>query len=183
MVLGEAGETTEPLQLQRRLEDHITYVLADLGWRLNRELAASFRLEGVPVEYWRVLRALSEKPGQSPTDLAGLVLLNLPTLTKLVDRMAADALVYRLPDPHDGRRVRLHVADRGRALLARLDRQAAAQQSEIERALGSGELSELLVRLEELRAAIDDASVAREAPAERDVSSRAHARAVEDTNR
>lgn len=158
MVLGETGETTEPLQLQRRLEDHISYVLADLGWRLNRELAASFRLEGVPVEYWRVLRALSEQPGQSPTDLAGLVLLNLPTLTKLVDRMAADALVYRLPDPHDGRRVRLHVADRGRALLERLDRQAAAQQSEIEHALGSSELSELLTRLEELRAAISDAN-------------------------
>ncbi|HLH66053.1 MAG TPA: MarR family transcriptional regulator [Solirubrobacteraceae bacterium] len=147
--------------MQRRLEDHLSYVLADLGWRLNRELAASLRLEGVPVDYWRVLRALAERPGQSPTELADQVLLNLPTLTKLIDRMAADALVYRLPHPADGRRVRLQVSDRGRALLERLDRQAGAQQSELERALGTAGVSELLARLERLRAAISEPGVRR----------------------
>jgi DNA-binding MarR family transcriptional regulator len=161
MVLARVSETKDPILLRRRLQDHLSYVLADLGWRLNRELAASFRIEGVPVEYWRVLRALADAPGQSPTELADRVPANLPTLTKLIDRMVADALVYRLPDPNDGRRVRLHVADRGHALLERLDRQADAQQLELEQAIGAAELSELLTRLEALRATLGAGSSAR----------------------
>lgn len=142
------------LRLQRRLEDHLSYILADLGWRLNRELAASLRLEGVPLKYWRVLRALADHPGQSPTELSERVLLKLPTLTKLVDRMAADALVYRLPDASDGRRVHLQLSDRGRELLARVAQRAGAQQADLERALGSEDLGTLLSGLEQLRAAI-----------------------------
>jgi hypothetical protein len=41
------------------------------------------------------------------------------TLTKIIDRMVSEALVYRIPDPEDRRKVRLAVSDKGRSLFAR----------------------------------------------------------------
>jgi len=125
------------------------------------------------VEYWRVLKALAEDPGESPTRLAQRVLLRMPTLTKLIDRMAAKALVYRRPDPTDGRRVRLFLADPGRALLARLDRRAAAHERRIEQELGTERVAALRARLEDLRLALEQASPERRvAPLQQRVADR-----------
>ena len=54
------------------------------------------------------------------SDLTQAALLNHPTLTKMIDRMVSDALVYRRPDPKDGRKVLIFISERGRALNERL---------------------------------------------------------------
>jgi DNA-binding MarR family transcriptional regulator len=43
---------------------------------------------------------------------------NFPTLTKIINKMVAEALVYRLPDEQDRRKVRLFISDNGKAVLA-----------------------------------------------------------------
>jgi hypothetical protein len=46
-------------------------------------------------------------------ELAELVLLNHPTLTKMIDRMVSDSLVYRVQDADDRRKVLMFSSDRG----------------------------------------------------------------------
>lgn len=54
-------------------------------------------------------------------ELADAVLLNHPTLTKMIDRMVSDALVYRVQDPDDRRKVLMFSSDRGKILCKRLN--------------------------------------------------------------
>jgi DNA-binding MarR family transcriptional regulator len=104
----------------------------------------------VPVEQWRILKLLVEKNGRPMSDLTQAALLNHPTLTKMIDRMVSDALVYRRPDPKDGRKVLIFISERGRALNDRLSRLANLHQAEIVEGYGDRETEELKRLLSEL---------------------------------
>jgi DNA-binding MarR family transcriptional regulator len=132
------------------LRTYLAYLLSDAERRVTADLAAVLRAEGVGVEQWRILQALSDGHGHSMTDLAEAVLMNHPTLTKLVDKMVSAALVYRRQDTVDRRRVAVYLSDRGTALLERLDRRVAEHQGALEAALGGAETAQLMQNLEEL---------------------------------
>lgn len=104
--------------------------------RLVERLTALLAEEGCSVEQWRVLSAVADGAGHPMTEIAEYALMPAPSLTKLVDRMVADTLVYRRPDPRDRRRVLLHLAARGRILHQRAAHRVARDQSEILAALG-----------------------------------------------
>jgi DNA-binding MarR family transcriptional regulator len=118
------------------LRSHLAYLLAEAEQAVNRGLAESLSAEGVTVEQWRILRALSDGYGHSMGDLAAVVLMPHPTLTKAVDRLVESALVYRRQDEADRRRVAVYLADRGRDLVRRLDEQSVEHQGKIEAAYG-----------------------------------------------
>lgn len=67
-------------------------------------------------------------------ELAEAVLMPHPTVTKAVDRLVDDAVVYRRQDTTDRRRVVVHLSDLGRDLIARLDRRAAGHYAEVDAA-------------------------------------------------
>ena len=77
------------------------------------------------------------------SNLTQAALLNHPTLTKMIDRMISDALVYRRPDPKDGRKVLIFISERGRTLNDRLSRLANLRQAEIVEGYGDRETEEL----------------------------------------
>jgi DNA-binding MarR family transcriptional regulator len=104
----------------------------------------------VPVEQWRILKVLSDGEGHSMGDLADAVLLNHPTLTKMIDRMVSDALVYRVQDPKDRRKVLMFVSDRGKALSRRLNSLAVSQEEHIVESYGDKSTTELKRLLESL---------------------------------
>lgn len=62
------------------------------------------------------------------TELAAAATVPGPSLTRLVDRLVADNLVYRRVDEDDRRRIRVHMTERGhdlrRRLSARIERDA-----------------------------------------------------------
>jgi DNA-binding MarR family transcriptional regulator len=64
--------------------------------------------------------------------------------------MVSDALVYRRPDPKDGRKVLIFISERGRALNDRLSRLANLRQAEIVEGYGDRETEELKRLLSEL---------------------------------
>jgi MarR family transcriptional regulator, organic hydroperoxide resistance regulator len=97
----------------------------------------------VPVEQWRILKVLSDGNGRSMGELAEAVLLRHPTLTKNIDRMVSDALVYRLRDPKDRRKVLMYCSERGKILRHRLDLLAISQEAHIVQSCGSRSVSEL----------------------------------------
>jgi len=118
---------------------------------MTRRLAAELEAESCSVEEWRVLALLSDGRGHTMSDVAEYALMPAPSLTKLVDRMASAALLYRRKDPGDGRRVLVYLSARGRtrhravSVLAR-----RAQEQVLDETPGVRELMDGLGRLESL---------------------------------
>lgn len=132
------------------MQDQLAYILASVSRRLDEELAEKLRPDGIPIEQLRILSALASQNGRSMGELAELVLVDAPTLTKIIDRMVNEALVYRGPSPKDRRKVLIFLAAKGRALHTRLAKLVRDQQRSIVARLdvrGAEELKSLLVSL------------------------------------
>lgn len=113
-----------------------------------RRLSAALEAEQCSIEQWRALAFLADQQGRTMTDLADYALLPAPTATKLIDRMVADALAYRRPDPADRRRVLVYLTERGRLLQHRAEAVVRREQQYLLEILGdSGELALQLAHL------------------------------------
>jgi MarR family transcriptional regulator, organic hydroperoxide resistance regulator len=132
------------------ITEHLTYLLAQANREINRQLETRLSQEGVAVEQWRILKVLSDGKGHSMGELAAAVLLNHPTLTKIIDRMVSDSLVYRVQDPDDRRKVLMFSSDRGKALTERLNNLALSQEAHIAENYGNEATAELKRLLENL---------------------------------
>lgn len=130
-------------------------LFADLLSRAERRttsrFAAVLAAAGSTLDEWRVLSLLARRGGLSMSAIALATLLPPPTLTKRVDGMVADGLVYRRVDDTDRRRVLVLLAPRGRAEHDRLARQVHEEDARI-RDLSRArlELRDLAVLLAEL---------------------------------
>ena len=69
-------------------------------------------------------------------ELADIVLMNPPTLTKLVDRMVSDGLVQRQLASEDHRRVNLILTDLGLELADEISEHVEEQNDRIIEAIG-----------------------------------------------
>ena len=136
------------------LRSYLGYVLSEAERAVNRGLAGALTAEGVSVEQWRILRALSDGRGHTMGDLAEAALMPHPTLTKAVDRLVDDALVYRRQDEQDRRRVAVYLSDRGVALVRRLDELAAAHHAAVETAFGGPRTERFMRELSTLVASL-----------------------------
>ncbi|MGE2730592.1 MarR family winged helix-turn-helix transcriptional regulator [Mycolicibacterium vaccae] len=115
---------------------------------VGRVLAES----GLKIEDWRVLDELASRRGVPMTDLAQATLITGPTLTRTVDRLVSQGLIYRTADAADRRRVLVALTPRGRALRNRLTGAVAdAEQSAFEASgLDIGRLQEFVAASAEL---------------------------------
>jgi DNA-binding MarR family transcriptional regulator len=86
-------------------------------------------------------------------EIAALSLIEPPTLTKIIDKMVAETLVYRAPDPADRRRVLILAAPAGKALYKRLRGVSTAQEQRIVDRLNADKVSELKSLLRDLMSA------------------------------
>ena len=126
-----------------RLADQIGYMIAKVDWHLDARRKASAGSASLAVEQWRILEILHERGGRSMSDLAQLAFVELPTLSKMIDRMVGDALVYRSPDAEDRRRVLIFLSDRGRACLESLLPTIKAEERAMAKRLGKTGLAAL----------------------------------------
>lgn len=97
-----AGESGELIQL-----------ISGVSHKLDQMVEARLKPTGIAIEQYRVLKALSLRDGLPMGELAAQVFVDSPTLTKIVDRMVANADVYRGPDPHDRRKVLIFISEKG----------------------------------------------------------------------
>jgi DNA-binding MarR family transcriptional regulator len=128
------------------MEHQLAYLIASINRQIEEDLQDRLRPEGISIEWFRVLSALRRCDGQAMRALAAEVLVDATTLTKLIDRMVTEALVYRAPDPHDRRKVLIFLARKGRALADRLTPLVGEQQRQIFANL-KGDKAEELKRL------------------------------------
>jgi DNA-binding MarR family transcriptional regulator len=112
-----------------------------------RRLAAAFD-EECTVEQWRILLLLADTRGHAMSELADFALVPAPSLTRLIDRMTTDGLVYRTVDLRDRRRVLVHMTERGRALHRSLGERVERQQDLLVTEGQTDEAQRLLALLE-----------------------------------
>ncbi len=91
----------------------LIHLISGMNRQMEKAIEARLKPSGVAIERYRVLAALDLKDGRSMGDLAAQVFVDLPTLTKIIDRMVANAEVYRSPDVNDRRRVLIFISERG----------------------------------------------------------------------
>ncbi|GAA4804660.1 MarR family transcriptional regulator [Actinomycetospora chlora] len=93
---------------------------------------------GLSREQWRALVLLDEgvaqdgvdAPGHTMGEIASRAAVPAPSATRMVDKLVADGFAFRRGDPWDRRRVLVHIAPHGHALVARA-------ASELEETFGS----------------------------------------------
>jgi DNA-binding MarR family transcriptional regulator len=96
---------------------------SSLGYQVNhlaRLLAQALRQRiepvGVVPGQFAQLLALYEQDGLTQRELCERVRIEQPTMAVTLKRMERDGLVERVPDPDDGRRARVMLTGRSRAL-------------------------------------------------------------------
>jgi DNA-binding MarR family transcriptional regulator len=98
--------------------------------RIGAELAGV----GLHAGQENVLKALSEEDGQSMSQLATALAVQPPTITKMVNRLAAQGYLERRASKGDARQAHVHLTNRGRNILAAVDKAL----SQVEREALSG---------------------------------------------
>ncbi|MCC9709643.1 MarR family transcriptional regulator [Streptomyces sp. MNU76] len=121
------------------------------------------------IEAWRVLDLLSDGEGHNMTALADHAFLPAPTLTKLIDQLVDQNLVFRRVDPADRRRVLAQLTPRGMQRRQRLSRAVRADWGEVEPLLGQDEEERLQTLLDQLAGALEGDGSVTTARAEREV--------------
>jgi DNA-binding MarR family transcriptional regulator len=102
----------------RRPRD-LAHLLSVLERHVVERQRAALAVEGCTVEEWRVVDFLADG-GHTMSEAADYAGLPSPTLTKLVDRLVANNIVYRRIDLEDRRKVRIFLTTRGKSLHRRL---------------------------------------------------------------
>ncbi|MEG9862050.1 MAG: MarR family transcriptional regulator [Parvularculales bacterium] len=69
-------------------------------------------------EEWLILICLKSNKSLDMTTLSNLQGINMPNVSKNVDRLSKKALVYRINDPNNKRRVLVHLSEFGDELLS-----------------------------------------------------------------
>lgn len=96
--------------------------LIHLVMQLNRQLVRQLSGDGLPVDQWRALSLLRDHAeGLTMGAICERLSMQAPSLTKLIDRMVSEALVYRVPHPNDRRSVVILASDKGLAMLNETD--------------------------------------------------------------
>ncbi|WP_218064226.1 MarR family winged helix-turn-helix transcriptional regulator [Nguyenibacter vanlangensis] len=102
---------------------------------------------GVDNSQWKVLSALSQRDMSSLSQLMDAAILKQSTLTKVIQRMAADGLVHVATSQDDGRAIHITITDQGRATLERLRPEIARIFSFVFDDLSDSEMDALNARL------------------------------------
>ncbi len=133
-----------------KMKDQLAYMIASINRQLESELEERLRPGGVPIEQFRILEVLDANEKLAMGEIATRSLIEPATLTKIVDKMVAEGLVYRAPDPNDRRRVLILTAPTGKALYKRLRGVSTAQEQRIVDQLEADKVAELKSLLREL---------------------------------
>lgn len=100
--------------------DLVPYLLHRATNEVNRAWRDQLRPHGLTVQRWQVLSVLAAFDGIRITELADLVSVDQPVVSRVVDQMERDHLVVRAADPDDGRVTLVRLTEAGRRTHADL---------------------------------------------------------------
>ncbi len=126
------------------INNYVSYALAAAHRAVNTSLAARLRKHGIQIEAWRVLETLETGGRLTMGELAEVVLMNPPTLTKMVDRMVSDGLVHRQVAQTDNRKINLLPTALGRKRMLQIREEIDDHDAAILGQLGDKETQQLI---------------------------------------
>jgi DNA-binding MarR family transcriptional regulator len=85
---------------------------------VRQRILSRFRARGhvLSAPQWEILSLLWQRDGMTQTMLAEASGTDKASITRIVDRMVAEGLIDRRPDPDDRRAFRIHLREPGRQL-------------------------------------------------------------------
>lgn len=125
------------MQSKYSVQSYISYSLATAHRKIHTSLTRRLKELGVQVEAWRVMEILESETDLTMGDLAEVVLMNPPTLTKLVDRMVSDGIAHRRIANKDHRQVNLVLTELGRKRIHQIREQVKIEDEEIAQKIGA----------------------------------------------
>lgn len=96
------------------------FLINDVARLLRTYADQRVRQLGMTRAQWAVLARLEHHEGLKQSELAEMLDIQPITLTRLVDRLCANGMIERRPDPNDRRAKRLHLTPLARPLMDRL---------------------------------------------------------------
>jgi DNA-binding MarR family transcriptional regulator len=127
--------------------EELALLLGEAERRVKRRLGQVLSAHDCTVERWRTLALLDGGESHRMSELAEVSQLPPASLTRLIDGMVADNLVYRKADSGDRRGVLVHVTPRGSALYRKLSERIAAENGVIFGGVPPGEVAQLVTSL------------------------------------
>jgi MarR family transcriptional regulator for hemolysin len=118
----------------RPIDHDFLFLLYDLAQTMRTFADQRARMSGMTRAQWAILARLERQPGLSQSEMAALADVEPITVGRLVDRLEAQGLVERRPDPVDRRIWRLHLTALAKPAL----REIAAFREEFHRRLTKG---------------------------------------------
>jgi len=101
------------------LANFAPYLMNRIMGRYNAGLRDEMATLGLSIPKMRALAVLAVIDGLTIGRLAVYAVIEQSTLSRALDRLAAEGLVRRQPDPADSRATRIHITDAGRATFER----------------------------------------------------------------
>lgn len=154
--------TSEPIELldsnERQpsfVENYLAFLLAKASHIVSSGFHQKLKQHSIPISTWRILGSCQHQE-RTVGELAELVLLNQPAMSKALDRIEKDDLIKRRKDPRNRRAVYISLTDKGLALVDELIPLANEHEQQIFSELSPEEkqqLAELLRRTINLQVA------------------------------
>ena len=126
------------------IQDYLSYALAAAHRKISTSLNSRLRQHGIQIEAWRILETLEAGQRLTMGQLAEVVLMNPPTLTKLVDRMVSDGLVHRQVAQADHRQINVLPTALGKKRMLQIRQEVQEQDAEYQSLLGKEEAERLI---------------------------------------
>lgn len=110
---------------------HVGYLLKDVSGRYVARFERHAEQVSLTLTQCKVLVHLSRNEGASQARLCELTDVEPMMMVRILDRMEADKILERRPDPQDRRARRLYLTRKSAALLDEIDRIMEVTRSEI----------------------------------------------------
>ena len=137
----------------RFIDNYLGYLLGQANHALFKDFEAAVREAGLGSLEWRVLATLGDQAPMPIGRLAQEVLSQQPTVTKLVQRLAANGWVRLSADPEDLRRTLVQITVQGQHKVTPLIRQAQAHEARALKGIAKEDIQRLKDQLRRLTTA------------------------------
>jgi DNA-binding MarR family transcriptional regulator len=129
--MDDARGLGDPGTAAFRLEKYPFYLLNRLVSRYNIIIESRLREIGLDIPYWRVLMILGEQSPRSVKQIADAAVINLSTMTRIIQRMEAAGLVSCSLQPTDNRVTEVALTEGGEAKLGEARRATAPVYAQV----------------------------------------------------
>jgi homoprotocatechuate degradation regulator HpaR len=150
------GAPEWPPGAMRQFDRSLPMALLRAREAVMQKFSPALREQGLSPQQWRVIRALVEEDGLDASELSQRCFLLLPSLSRILQKLAQRGLIERRPDAGDARRSLISLAGKGRDLFETLAPVNEARYAHITERFGYGKLELLYELLDELVEKLDE---------------------------